>query len=235
MVMSAALMKKATKSSDITSDPLIEVAKKIAGLVQPETWLIDFLVVISDSIDPRYRSGHAELATADLRTGVSKVSKSASQIIQYLSMPEIRDVILLNGNALSVGFLDLLQTMSMLEDAANQAHAKIKPGKGKGISYAWPNYVKPKVTCALIIREAWRRYGNRPSPGAENPDASEAAELLWVAAGNQARAGEGMLPDWKRDFKEAASLERSATFNPIRSLVQRSADMAQAGKLARTK
>jgi hypothetical protein len=74
-----------------------------------------------------------------------------------------------------------------------------------------------RVTCALIVIEAWAFARGRP-PGANNAKAQEACEDYWRAYGGSP-IGKGDADNWRKTIKDALA-DRSALRRYIRDEIQ---------------
>ena len=88
-----------------------------------------------------------------------------------------------------------LAELSVCADAARDGI----PTAGGGGETPFPDTPVPaaRVLCAAIVSDLWLRLHSEP-PGDRDKGATEAAQLLWVAAGGVRQGGEGA--GWRRSF-----------------------------------
>ena len=99
-------------------------------------------------------------------------------------------------------------------EAVSEILAMCKEASGPGKS---GRRRKPgKVTCALIVIEAWASVGGK-APSANNQDAQEACETYWKACGGQPSG------NWQRTLK-AARTDKSRWRHYIRDEIRQGAE-----------
>ena len=187
---------------------LVDVARKIAGC-EPPAWFVTNLHRAADwGLAPMHAQDRKATGRAATRDRLTAIAKAARLIVREMHNSEVSNYLERDGQFEHGS--EVVHTLNLMAERADKAVEIIGSMKGRASLISKFGGVSTTTLCAHLIVEAWTVLRGKP-PGAENPQAAEAAEALWRATGGAER-GRGKPEDvdgldrWRDPFRAALKM-----------------------------